>query len=70
MHISCSQWGRESGARMDFFFFLSLSFFFFFQKKALASSLIIDTRFSGMVQMQALLELGSWSREITSARVF
>lgn len=66
MHISCS-WGgggQESGARMDFFFF------FFFQKKALASSLIIDTHFSGMVHMQALLELGSWSREITSDRVF
>lgn len=39
-------------------------------KKALVSSLIIDTHFSGMVRMQALLELGSWSREITSARVF
>lgn len=35
----------------------------FFQKKALASPLIVDTRFSRMVHMQALLELGSWSRE-------
>lgn len=59
MHISCSQWVRSQVLEWTFF-----------QKKALASSLIIDIRFSGMVHMQALLELGSWSREITSARVF
>lgn len=46
--------GQVSGARMDSFF----------QKKALASPLIVDTHFSGMVRMQALLELGSWSRRL------
>lgn len=60
MHRSCSQC-QESGARMDSFFI--------FKKKALASPLVADTGFSGMVHVQALLELGSWSREITSARV-
>lgn len=29
-----------------------------------------NAHFSGIVHMQALLELGSWSREVTSARVF
>lgn len=50
---------QGSGGRMDFF-----------QKKALAPPLIVDTRFSGMVHVLALLELGSWSTEITSAGVF
>lgn len=62
MYISCSQWVRSQ--------VLEWTPPFPHPKKALVSSLIIDTHFSGMVRMQALLELGSWSREITSARVF
>lgn len=57
-HIRCSQWVRSQVLEWAPF-----------QKKVLVSPLIIDTRFSGMVHMQAFLELGSWSREITSARV-
>lgn len=43
MHISCSQWGRESGARMDFFFFF-LYLFFFFSKEG--SGIFFNNRHS------------------------
>lgn len=45
MHIRCGQWVESQVLEWAVF-----------QKKALASPLIADTRFSGMVHMQALLE--------------
>lgn len=60
MQIRCSLWVRSQVLEWAPF-----------QKKALASPLIVDTHFFwNGTHMQAFLELSSWSREITSARVF